>query len=372
MPNIIFSTVGTSSLTKRNAEAERINDLSNLIENELSNGDREFLNNQLLIKENEIDNIFNNLQQLKEFSAELNGILTFYNINNLNNIDNQILTMDYHILIATDTYVGKLTSNLIKEILNRLGFNNVYIEPIDKLNTKNTENFTEGVKNLRNVIYQNYILEAGYNNYKKILNLTGGFKSVNAFLNILGMFYADEIIYVFETKTDLIKIPKLPIKIDYERLKELYEEFLLINTADGMEKSGIDPIFLYIIDNRYILNEWGEFIWQEIKDSVINEKKLPRFNNIQYDNIINRQFDVLQPIEKELFALRIATLSKVGQISDILRRQPLNLNQDTDGHSEYKIELKDNIRIFLNYDENQRKFRILSIRQHRSGRYELI
>jgi putative CRISPR-associated protein (TIGR02619 family) len=374
MNTIIFSTIGTSSLTNRNKEAGRINELSNLTENEISNEDRRFLDEQISIKRNEMENILkdiNDIEKLKNFSAELNGILSYYDIKNLGKIDNQILNIDYQILLSTDTYVGKLTSELIKEILQQIGFRNICVESIDKLNTKNTENFTEGIKKLRDVIYNEYVSNDGYANYKKVFNLTGGFKSVNAYLNVLGMFYADEIIYVFETKTDLIKIPKLPIKINYEELKDLYEEFLMINTEiePGLSDSKINKIFLFRIDNKFILNEWGEFIWEEIKDSVMKEKGLPKFDNIIYTDQVRKQFDNLETKLKELFVSRITVLSKFGRISDEFRKEPLNLNKVTDGHSEYKIDLRSNIRIFFDYDENTRKFKILSIKKHISGRY---
>ena len=374
MNTVIFSTIGTSSLTNRNKEAGKINELSNLTKNEISNEDSRFLDEKIRIKKNEVNNIFNDnnaIEKLKNFSAELNGILSYYDIKNLGKIDNQILN-DYQILLSTDTYVGKLTSEFIKEILQQIGFKNIYVESIDKLNTKNTENFTEGIKELRDVIYNKYVSNDGYANYKKVFNLTGGFKSVNAYLNVLGMFYADEIIYVFETKTDLIKIPKLPIKINYEELKDLYEEFLMINTKiePGLSDSKINKIFLFRIDNKFILNEWGEFIWEEIKDSVMKEKGLPKFDNIIYTDQVRKQFDNLETKLKGLFVSHIAVLSKFGRISDELRKSSLNLNKDTDGHSGYKIELRDNLRIFFNYDENQRIFKILSIKKHISGRYE--
>ena len=43
--------------------------------------------------------------------------------------------------------------------------------------------------------------------YRVVFNLVGGFKSLQGYMNTLGMFYADEIIYIFEAPTaDLIRI----------------------------------------------------------------------------------------------------------------------------------------------------------------------
>ncbi len=50
--------------------------------------------------------------------------------------------------------------------------------------------------------------------YRIILNLTGGFKSINGYLQTVGTFCADEQFYLFEGSTAVMVIPRLPICLD--------------------------------------------------------------------------------------------------------------------------------------------------------------
>jgi CRISPR/Cas system-associated protein Csm6 len=49
---------------------------------------------------------------------------------------------------------------------------------------------------------------------KVVFNLTGGFKSTNGWLQTLGMFYAGEIVYIFESQSEMLRIPRIPVAID--------------------------------------------------------------------------------------------------------------------------------------------------------------
>ena len=368
VPKLIFSTVGTSSVTNKNKEAKRINELSNKTGIDLSVEEREFLDRQIEErKQMMLDYVNNNnINDLKELSAELNGIISYYGDNlNSNNLN------DNHILLSTDTYIGNKTAELIGEILRKLGFEETYVIDIEKLNTKNTDNFREGLINLRKTI-NNYKDKE----YRKIFNLTGGFKSVNAFLNILGMFYADEIIYIFETKTDLIKIPKLPLKIDFDSLRNNYLEFLLLHpdvNVNGIEREfiqNINDIFLFPVDNKYILNEWGEFIWEEILKNLILEKGLPDFANLEYDGSIKRQYENLEKTDKIKLVLKISRafyLLRNGNINDLRNDNILQLNNDTNDYSDYKFNFKDNLRVFCNYKENMLTLKV--IKKHEGNNY---
>lgn len=370
--NLFFSTVGTSSITNKNQNAGKINELSNLTEDEIKSENIDFLNQQINYKKQEALNLLlkNDYKKIKEFSAELNGILSYYP-SSLNDSNKQ---NDYHILLTTDTYVCRKTGELIKSLLNEIGFSLVFVENIKNLKIKDTETFTEGLKILRKKIYEEYLKNTNYKNYRKIFNLTGGFKSVNAFLNILGMFYADEIIYIFETRTDLIKIPKLPLKIDKSEFETKYEEWLYyfdkVNNA-GMPYNIFSEIFITRIDNKYILNEWGEMIWDEIKEELILNKGLPDFKNVAYESDFKKRFLSYENEDKINIVLKIARASYLLMTTnniEELRKDPiLELNSDTDGISDYKIKVEGNRRLFLNFRQNKLTF--ISYRKHEGNKY---
>src|SRR5699024_7664299 len=128
------------------------------------------------------------------------GILGIYE-NNWNKCEK-----DIHFLLATDTYQGKLTAELLKEFLSRKVQSAQVIVP-KNLNTKTKEDFKAGIRDL--LKWCEDVLP-GYKDagYEIIFNLTGGFKSLQGYLNTIGMFYADSISYIFEGADELISIPK--------------------------------------------------------------------------------------------------------------------------------------------------------------------
>ncbi|MBK8043622.1 MAG: hypothetical protein IPK21_13770 [Haliscomenobacter sp.] len=79
--------------------------------------------------------------------------------------------------------------------------------------------------------------------YEIIFNLTGGFKSLQGYLNTIGMFYADRIVYIFESGQEVIAIPKLPVKLEMGIFYEQASIFLqLSQTSDGFPGDKLDAI----------------------------------------------------------------------------------------------------------------------------------
>ena len=154
------------------------------------------------IIENDINKKFGSLSinERKNLSAELNGIISIYNDQKGEN--------DIHFLIITDTFIGTKAGDFLKSLLQKLYKSNFNVLLIDKMNTKNTKNFLDGIEILINKCED---ILPGYkeSGYEVVFNLTGGFKSIQGYMNTIGMFYADELVYIFEAGKELIKIPKL-------------------------------------------------------------------------------------------------------------------------------------------------------------------
>src|SRR5690606_22359670 len=228
MPKLILSPVGTSLLTN-NIEPNFKSELykfANKKENEIS---EELLSKLQSVEKNikqelNKDSIF----YLKKTSAELNGILGIYQ-NSWHNAKN-----DMHFLLATDTYQGRLAAGLLKDYLTQKTQSAELIIP-ENLNTKTKEDFKTGIRDLLkwcDEVLPEY-KEAGY---EIIFNLTGGFKSLQGYLNTIAMFYADSISYIFEGEDELITIPKLPIKIESEEFERNASVYLQL----GQTEKGID------------------------------------------------------------------------------------------------------------------------------------
>src|SRR5439155_15246598 len=132
---------------------------------------------------------------------------------------------DMHYLIATDTALGKMAAETIKEFLRGLHIPTDVYSPV-RLSSAEPQDFSKGIKDLMHWC-ERHIPDYRKAGYRVIFNLTGAFKSLQGYLNIVGMFYADQIVYIFETGS-LISIPRLPVRVDIEALREHRVELALM------------------------------------------------------------------------------------------------------------------------------------------------
>jgi putative CRISPR-associated protein (TIGR02619 family) len=214
----------------------------------------------------------------------MNGLLSYYKQES----QVKLSPIDAHFLITTDTYQGKKTALLLEGYLRSMGVNVVGVIVPPGFSTKDYKSFASGI---------NYIIKwceeslPGYrqSRYHIVFNLVGGFKSLQGYMNILGMFYADEIIYIFEApNTELIRIPRLPIVMDeVPVLKEKATLFALMEQgylAKHNEILNIPEIYLEFDENRYYtLSTWGHLVWERNKEKVLGERLL-EFPHLTYRN----------------------------------------------------------------------------------------
>jgi putative CRISPR-associated protein (TIGR02619 family) len=196
-------------------------------------------------------------------SAELAGILAFYN----GQIEKK--QGDVHYLLATDTWLGGITANLTKQWLEKHDINAQIIQHKD-LQTANWNLFSSSLSDL--VKWCDNTIEPMRPAYHTVFNLSGGFKSETGFLQILGQFYADETVYLFERSQELMRIPRLPLKmVDEETiLNELYD----FRRGDlGLSVSGkTSGIYWYVMGDECVLSPWGELVFRKHKSSIYKKE----------------------------------------------------------------------------------------------------
>jgi putative CRISPR-associated protein (TIGR02619 family) len=214
------------------------------------------------------------LQEVCLMSAELNTLITYYDHVLPKN------TGDQHYLLCTDTYQGQATANMVKAWLEK----NQMITEVKvcrDLNTNSLENFHIAMVEL--ISWCDEILQPWRNNSKNhiIFNLTGGFKSVQGFLQTIGMFYADEILYIFQSSKELLRIPRLPITLDGQA-KQIVEENLNIFRLLAMGKqlpvnqcTNIPGTLLFPLGEEVVLSTWGNLIWKQVQSDFYQKELLP-------------------------------------------------------------------------------------------------
>lgn len=304
MKNLIVSTVGTSFITNQASIEERalLNQYSNCSASDCPGNVQQLIDSfahQCLEKLRSSDN-----KSIRRLSAELNGIYGFYN-EDLKNRKN-----DIHFLISTDTYQGMRSAEIVETFIKNKDITCQILTP-KKLSTKNKEEFSEGIKDLLKW-FDETIYGYKKNGYQIIFNLTGGFKSLQGYLNTIAMFYADKIIYIFESnQAELIEIPRLPIKIDTEPFEKNKIKLLLLNAnrvSNLNEFNHLPEAAFDLIDGNLILSVWGEIIWNKIKYDIFSDP--PGLPFIIYHNKFQKQFSEL--VDKNAKIKLIETIAKVS------------------------------------------------------------
>lgn len=305
MRKFVLSPCGTSLLTNASNSDERrlVTKYANAknIEDAI---DKDALEKRINTVKNNLLNA--SIDDAKKMSAELNGIISLYSGHILPSS-----SQDYHVLLCTDTWLGEQTANLVESWLKKYHLTTEIRRQVD-LQTNNLESFQvalselvkwcdDDIKNYKN------------SQYRIIFNLTGGFKSVQGFLQTLALFYADESVYIFETGNELLRIPRLPIKmVELDYVRDNLTSFRKLSLGLNVKQEFIENIpetLLLKIDQQKTLSAWGEIVWKNVKQDIykkevyepltervkFSQKFLKSIENLEADRIelINGQIDLL-------------------------------------------------------------------------------
>ena len=323
MPNLIVSTVGTSLLTNY-ANRQKDQFLSALLRDTANAGEKGLSIDQKKAIDRAAEEVKSALARAKTselpgLSAELNSLYSYYG----RRFWEKDTALDHHVLIATDTYQGQKTAEILQEHLKFAGIKSVEVYVPPGLCTKNRASFTAGVNE---VVKWCEDTLPGYrqSRYHIVFNLVGGFKSLQGYMNTLGMFYADEIIYIFEAPTaDLIRIPRLPVVMDeIPVLKEKAALFALLEhgyLAGREEVAGIPEIYLEFDDTgeHALLSTWGLLIWRRNKQKILGEE-LRQFPALFYERSFEKDFDSITDRSR-----RARVQSELAKASLLYREQGL-------------------------------------------------
>lgn len=242
----------------------------------------------------------------RRISAEMNGLYGIYEG------DLSAGKADMHYLIATDTALGRKAADLICAFLRENGLSvDVYVP--DDLSTATPAAFSKGMKQLIHWC-ENTI--PGYRDagYQVVFNLTAAFKSLQGYLNIMGMFYADEMVYIFETGSRLLSIPRLPLQVDIGALREHRLELAMMAQGHIFAREQVVSIPAGLLDideqGNAWLSDWGLLIWNRVRQELLGDDLLP-FPRLQYTEKFRRDFKQASPGERAVLQEILAKVSSL-------------------------------------------------------------
>jgi putative CRISPR-associated protein (TIGR02619 family) len=330
MRRVVISTIGTSLLTNPINRA-------NPDEKDWYEGLRDTANLSATQTPKDVLRIIKTLEErakqklsqsqvhvIRKASAELNGIYGLY--------EEQMHqgNQDIHWLIATDTAQGRATAEIVETFLKSQSLPNVNIYVPLGLSMASTSAFSDGIDKLI-AWMQETIPVFKDRGYKVYFNLVGSFKSLQGYLNTIGMFYADEIIYIFEgQESQLVTIPRLPITVDKSVIEPYKVQLALMDAGAEIsitEKTvqNIPESLVFSDDKEMTLSTWGKLVWIECKEELLSQKLL-LFPKIEYEHTFVDDYERLRD-KKERLKLQ-ETIAKVSHVLIRSKGDTTPLKQD--------------------------------------------
>lgn len=135
-------------------------------------------------------------------------------------------------------------------------------------------------------------------------------------MNTIGMFYADKIVYIFESASELIEIPRLPLKIDQSIFVKNPALFLQHFEGKAFEKkdfSGIPETLYDELNGEIHPSVWGQLSWNNVKSDVLG-KSLTELPCLTYTDDFKKDFkETLDNSQKVRLQETLAKISVILQ-----------------------------------------------------------
>ncbi|NLL37566.1 MAG: CRISPR-associated protein [Fretibacterium sp.] len=361
---VTVSTCGTSLLTNKATLEERdfLRENANKKEEDYSPSDATRLKElaekkrQMLLEEKDE-------AKIRRLSAELNGFIGCYRRDG----DLSDARRDDHYLICTDTFQGHLAAEIIEE-WGRSRDINMNVLPIEDLNAHSMDSFQLGIANLAKWCSETL---PGYRNSHHVLfNMVGGFKSLQGYMQTLGMFYADEIIYIFESGEEILSIPRLPMDLDQSVKSSIEQNLSIVRRLQWISLSVKDcpklpEVMLTVMDDECTLSVWGELMLDKFKDDLYRVKLLPPpLDCIRYSEATESAVVDMAHDKKILVNRRIDDLARYLELDHNIARldfKPLKGDPKPPSTHEFDLwSIEDAWRGFCHYEDEGGK-RILVI-----------
>jgi putative CRISPR-associated protein (TIGR02619 family) len=315
MRQIVISTIGTSLLTnqidRKNPDEEtwytQLRDTANLRADQIPPSVTDIVTT---LKQRALSALEQSpIARIRQASAELNGIYGLYQ----GDLDTG--KQDWHYLLATDTIQGQTTAEVVKTFLQHKGLSQTEVVTPPGLSTASTQDFAAGIDEL--IVWLRQTLTPLRSQAQICFNLVGSFKSLQGYMNTIGMFYADKIIYIFEGQgSELITIPRLPIQVDIQLLEPHAVRLAMMDEGAGFSEAeviGIPESMLGDFANHKVLSTWGKLIWDEAKQQLLSQKLLS-FPALQYADTFREDYKKEKEPQK-----RVALQSDLAKVAYLLQ-----------------------------------------------------
>lgn len=176
-----------------------------------------------------------------------------------------------HLLIATDTAVGRLAAQVLSERLEAWLQICAELMIPDEMRLRSSEELSSALP----------VLVAGIEGRRGeatqlIFNLAGAFKALSGFLQQAAALWSAKVLYIFETGDELVQIPTLPLGLEMsdQLLCLLRRATVLANGISSDEVVGVSggAILFSEIEGRMLASDWGKAVWERYREEWFGDK----------------------------------------------------------------------------------------------------
>lgn len=361
MRTIYVVTCGTSILTNGASETDRIflRENANKLEQDYSPEERDRLEN---IAASRRETLLGESDEARicRCSAELNGFLNYRRAN----LTAQHSAGDMAYFVCTDTFQGKLTAGILAD-WSRKHEMAADVVKVEDLNTASVESFHNGVNNL--IEWCRTTLPASRERGSRIVfNLIGGFKTLQGYMQTLGMLYADEIFYIFESGREIITIPRLPLDISSAAQKAIRAHLAVVRRMNyrdlpAAECAGLPETMLTVIDGQCTLSAWGRVIFDQVKKELYQERlQPPMIDSFEFSPGAKNDAEKLDPQQRRMLNNAIDDFGaylETGQNLQRLDFRALKGNRKPPSTYEFNTwSTQNGWRAFCHYEQDRQKW----------------
>lgn len=233
----------------------------------------------------------------RKLCAELNGIGAV--------LDRYKPKQLFHLLVHTDTALGKETAGLVQEALG----NQTLPLSAGGLRTNDLTSFRAALADLTrqlDTLVRSYREQGWF----VVFNLTGGFKPLSGYLQTLAMISADRCVFLFEGMP-LMEIPRLPVRLsDIDELREhaaLFRRLAVGYTVRTDDAKGASDSLLMEVDGEATTSVLGDVAWARHRATLFAEKLHPP---------ISTKVRVADAVQKVFAGLEAAQRVQVNEALD--------------------------------------------------------
>lgn len=244
---LLVSTCGTSLLVNGADSGERtwLTEFANEVEVDKTLLDKIITERRKALNEAEVS-------VRKRMSAELGAIDAVIDLYKPKQL--------HHLLVHSDTALGKAAAGLLQAQMR--GQSSLVSTP--GLRTKHLASFRDALAELTKALDETV---SGYRakGWVVVFNLTGGYKALNSYLQALGMIVADRCVFLFEGETELMQIPRLPVKLaEADVLLKHATVFRRLNVGYPVRASDAENVpesLLMELDDEVTISIYGDLVW---------------------------------------------------------------------------------------------------------------